>query len=111
MSGESLQVEEKYSIAEPVDVRLPCVFSSNDTLADFADSEVHLSALKNRAHEIVLKVPILENEPSDIEKKTIGEYIVRPRFELNGTALLALYARYGINGEVPPYDNRPFQNL
>ena len=104
-------VEEKYSCAEAVDIRLPCCFSSNDNLADFAENESHYLALKNRVHELNLTVPILERARTEEEQKRLGyKYIVRPKFNINGLALMGLFSRYGDkNGNMPLYQNEEFQ--
>ena len=41
-------VEEKYSNPVQVNVKIPAVMCTNDSLEDFAENPVHLKALKNR---------------------------------------------------------------
>ena len=86
------------------------MFSSNEELSSFAEDEVHLQALRNRCYELHLTVPILENEPSCNDKLKIKDkpYLVRPRLDINGIAMLGLIGKYHPLG-VPLYNGEPFQ--
>lgn len=86
------------------------MFSSNEELSSFAEDDIHLLALKNRCHELHLTAPIFENEPSECDKlKMKGKpYLVRPRLDINGIAILGLIGKYHPLG-VPLYNGEPFQ--
>ena len=102
--------EQKYQDAQAFNLRLPCVFATNDSLEDFAENRVHFEALKNRTHILEMRVPVLEKEPNAEQLAALhnGKYLIRPRVTIDGLAVMGLYGRYWPNG-VDSYDNEVFQ--
>ena len=110
MAGESVMAEQKYQDAQAFNLRLPCVFATNDSLEDFAENRVHFEALKNRTHILEMRVPVLEKEPNAEQLAALdnGKYLIRPRVTIDGLAVMGLYGRYWPNG-VDSYANEPYQ--
>ena len=89
--------------------------TSNYPIQDFAKSAEDRQALKNRVYSIKMTVPILdfattEQVPLALRFKP---YLLRPKFQLGGEALLGLYTRhFPAPFAIPPFDdNSVIQNL
>ena len=73
---------------------------------------MHYKALLSRVHLIEMRCPILEQEPNSRELALLNgaNYLVRPKFLVNGLSLIGLYGRFFPEG-VPEYHGETFQNL
>jgi len=125
LGGESIPIHKKDGSFRTLNSRYPVVCTSVHSLKAFVTNEIHLMCLENRCHEIFLFVPIFETTPTVSQKPEFPPgvpvnalpfpHLVRPRFNIGGETLLAMYAIVfeGVDlKDLPARDpNKPLQNL
>ena len=101
--------EDKYVSPEAISNRLPCIFTSNDPIESYAESEddTHVQALKNRIYPITMFVRVVNQPPNPSEDAV---FLIRPPFNVNGLGLMPLFQKYLPNG-IPDYQGETFQDL